>query len=180
MPGTVLRDLQILFPNLMCAQSCPTLCGPMNCSPPGSSVHRILHSKNTKAGSHALLQGIFQTQGSNPRLLCLLHWQLGTLPLAPTGKPEADTALLQITLHSPSSSQLPSDSALQFSSVAQLCPILCDPMNHSMPGLPVHHQLLEFTQTHVHQIGDAIQLSHPLSSPSPPAPNPSQHQSLFQ
>ena len=68
----------------------------------------------------------------------------------------------------------------QFSSVAQSCPTLCDPMNRSTPGLPVHHQLLEFTQTHVHQASDAIQPSHPLSSPSPPAPNPSQHQSLFQ
>ena len=57
---------------------------------------------------------------------------------------------------------------------------LCDPMNRSTPGLPVHHQLLEFTQTHVHWVGDAIQSSHPLSSPSPPAPNPSQHQGLFQ
>ena len=71
-------------------------------------------------------------------------------------------------------------SSVQFSSVAQLCPTLCDPMNRSAPGLPVHHQLPEFTQTHVHQVGDAIQPSHPLSSPSPPAPNPSQHQSLFQ
>ena len=61
------------------------------------------------------------------------------------------------------------------SSVAQSCPTLCNPMNRSMPGLPVHHQLPEFTQTHVHQVGDAIQPSHPLSSPSPPDPNPSQH-----
>ena len=68
----------------------------------------------------------------------------------------------------------------QFSSVAQSCPTLCDPMNCSTPGLPVHHQLPEFTQTYVHQIGDAIQPCHPLSSPSPPVPNPSQHQSLFQ
>ena len=67
-----------------------------------------------------------------------------------------------------------------FSSVTQSCPTLCDPMNCSTPGLPVHHHLLELTQTHVHQVGDAIQPSHPLSSPSPPAPNPSQHQSLFQ
>ena len=67
-----------------------------------------------------------------------------------------------------------------FSSVAQSCPTLCDPMNCSTPGLPVHHHLPEFTQTHVHRVGDAIQPSHPLSSPSPPAPNPSQHQSLFQ
>ena len=71
-------------------------------------------------------------------------------------------------------------SSVQFSSVAQSCPTLCDPMNHSTPGLPVHHQLSEFTQTHVHRVGDAIQPSHPLLSPSPPAPNPSQHQSLFQ
>ena len=68
----------------------------------------------------------------------------------------------------------------QFSSVTQLYPILCDPMNCSTPGLSVHHQLLEFTQTHVHRVGDAIQPSHPLLSPSPPAPNPSQHQGLFQ
>ena len=67
-----------------------------------------------------------------------------------------------------------------FSSVAQSCPTLCDHMNRSTPGLPVHHQFPEFTQTHVHQVSNAIQPSHPLSSPSPPAPNPSQHQSLFQ
>ena len=67
-----------------------------------------------------------------------------------------------------------------FSSVTQLCPTLCNPMNHSTPGLPVHHQLPEFTQTHAHRVSDAIQPSHPLSSPSPPAPNPSQHQGLFQ
>ena len=69
---------------------------------------------------------------------------------------------------------------IQFSSVTQSCPTLCYSMNHSTPGLPVHHQLPEFTQTYVHQVGDAIQPSHPLSSPSPPAPNPSQHQTLFQ
>ena len=66
-------------------------------------------------------------------------------------------------------------SSVQLSSVAQLCPTLCDPMNRSTPGLPVHHHLPEFTQTHVHQVGDAIQPSHPLLSPSPPGPNPSQH-----
>ena len=71
-------------------------------------------------------------------------------------------------------------SSVQFSSVAQSCPTLCDPVNRSTPGLPVHHQLLEFTQTHVHRVSDAIQPSHPLSSPSPPASNPSQHQGLFQ
>ena len=67
---------------------------------------------------------------------------------------------------------------IQFSSVSQSCPTLCDPMNHSTSGLPVHHQLPEFTQSHIDRVRDAIQPSHPLLSPSPPAPNPSQHQSL--
>ena len=70
--------------------------------------------------------------------------------------------------------------SVQISSVAQSCPTPCDPVNHSTPGVPVHHQLPEFTQTHVHLVSDAIQPSHPLLSPSPPAPNPSQHQGLFQ
>ena len=70
--------------------------------------------------------------------------------------------------------------SVQFSSVAQSCLTLCDPMNCSTPCLPVHHQLLEFTQTQVHWVSDAIQPSHPLSSPSPPAPNASQHQTLLQ
>ena len=70
--------------------------------------------------------------------------------------------------------------SVQFSSVPQSCLTLCDPMNRSMPGLPVHHQLPEFTQTHVHRVSDSIHPSHPLSAPSPPAPNPSQQQSLFQ
>ena len=69
---------------------------------------------------------------------------------------------------------------VQFSSVTQSCLTLCDPMNHSTPGLPVHHQLPESTQTHIHCVGDAIQPSHPLLSPSPPALNLSQHQGLFQ
>ena len=69
--------------------------------------------------------------------------------------------------------------SVQFSSVTQSCPTLCDPINCSMPGLPVHHQLPEFTQPRVHWVGDTIQPSHPLSSPSPPALNLSQHQGLF-
>ena len=69
--------------------------------------------------------------------------------------------------------------SVQFNSVAQSCPTLCDPMDCSTPGLPVHHQLPESTQTHVHRVDDAIQPSHPLSSPSPPALNLSQHQGLF-
>ena len=70
-------------------------------------------------------------------------------------------------------------SSVQFSSVAQLCPTLCDPMNCSTPGLPFHHQILEIAQTHVHWVGDAIRPSHPLSSPSPPTLNLCQHQGLF-
>ena len=70
--------------------------------------------------------------------------------------------------------------SVQFSSVAQSCPTLCDPVNCSTPGLPVHHHLPEFTQIHLHRVRDAIQPSHPLSSPSPPALNPSHHQGLFQ
>ena len=70
-------------------------------------------------------------------------------------------------------------SSVQFSSVAQSCPTLCDPMNHSTPGLLVHHHLLEFTQTHVYRVRDAFEPSHPLSSPAPPALNPSQHQGLL-
>ena len=79
-----------------------------------------------------------------------------------------------------SSTIKPKINSVQFSSVTQSCLTLCDPMNRSTPGLPVHHQPSQFTQTHVHRVSDDIQPSHPLSSPSPPAPNPSQHQSPFQ
>ena len=75
---------------------------------------------------------------------------------------------------------VPTTVLCQFSSVTQSCLTLCDPMDCSTPGLPVHHQLLELAQTHVHRVGDAIQPSHPLLSPSPPAINLSQHQGLFQ
>ena len=84
------------------------------------------------------------------------------------------------TCQTPGFGQCAKSLDLQFNSVAQSYPTLCDPINCSMPGLPVHHQLLEFTQTHVHQVCDVIQPSHPLLSPSPPAPYPSQPQSLFQ
>ena len=90
---------------------------------------------------------------------------------------EEKCSLRSITL-SPSLEGSTCLKCIQFSSVTRSCPTLCDPMNRSMPGLPVHHQLTEFTQTHIHRVSDAIQPSHPLSSPPPPAPNPSQHQSL--
>ena len=107
--------------------------------------------------------GFFPIQGLN---LHLLHWQEGSLQLSHQGGLQS----LYTKAHS-----------VQFSSsVAQSCPTLCDPMNCNMPGFPVHHQLPELTQSHVHRVSDAIQRSPPLSSPSPPAPNPSQHRGLFQ
>ena len=116
------------------AQSCPTLCDPVNRSTPGLPVHH---------NSRSLFKLVSIESGLNPAV--------------------AEAGI-----------------SVQFSSVAQLCPTLGDPVNRSTPGLPDHHQLPEFTQTHVHRVGDAIQSSHPLSSPSPPVPNPSQHQGLFQ
>ena len=101
---------------------------------------------------------------------------VSSLPLSHQGSPSRGE-LLSI---SPLLTYNETFSSVQFSSVAQSCLTLCDPMNRSTPGRPVHHHLPEFTQTHVHRVRDAIQPSHPLSSPSPPAPNPSQHQSLFQ
>ena len=113
-------------------------------------------AQETGVGSQSLLQQIFLTQELNQDLL---HFLVDSLPAKLAGKPQGTAQV-------------------QFSSVAQSCPTLCDPMNCSTQGLPVHHQLPEFTQTHIHRVGDAIQPSHPLSSPSPPAPNPSQHQSF--
>ena len=99
----------------------------------------------------------------------LFSWNIPPSP-SPT---EFKRLLNQISLKNESSFQ-------SVSSVTQSCLTLCNPMNRSTPGLPVHHQLLEFTQTHVHQVGDANRPSHPLLSPSSPAPNPTQHQGLFQ
>ena len=153
--------------------------------------------KNTGVGDHLLLQGTFLTHVSyfciGKKVLYQQH-NLGS-PLVPGWGPNIQVAkrksvgeksgrvLLQkdredggARKHWRGSEGSPQG---QFSSVTQSCPTLCDPMNRRTPGLPVHHQLPEFTQTHVHQVGDAIQPSHPLSSPSPPASNPSQHQSLF-
>ena len=99
-----------------------------------------------------------------------MSWNIGTLRTEPIWILTI-YFLIYIYIHTHTS---------QIRSVAQSCPTLCDPMNHSMPDLPIHHQLPEFTETHVHRVSDAIQPSHPLSYPSPPAPNPSQHQSFFQ
>ena len=141
-------------------------------------------------GCHALLQGIFPTQGSNPGLP---HWGQILYHLNHQGSPR----ILECVAYPFSrGNSLPKNPIgvfcitggffaswatreVQFSSVAQLCLALCDPMDCSTPEFPVHHQLLEFTQTHVHWVRDATQKSHPLSSPIPPAFNLSQHRGLF-
>ena len=145
----------------MCAkslQSCLTLCDPMDCSLQ-APLSMGFSRQEYWSGLSLPPPGDLPNPGIKPVSHVYLHWQASSLPLAPSGKPLAE---------------------VQFSSVAQSCLTLCDPMNCSTPGLPVYHQLPEFNQTHVHRVSDAIQPSHPLLSPSPPAPNPSQHQSLFQ
>ena len=137
-------------------------------------------------GCHSLLQGIFMIQGSNLRLphyRQILYHQATKKDNSKQGKDTLKMSplnCLYLALRHTHYIALDVFFSVQFSSVAQSCPTLCDPMNGSTPGLPVHHQLPEFTQTQVHRVGDAIQPSHPQSSPSPPAANPSQHQSLFQ
>ena len=135
---------------------------PMDYSPPGSSVHGILQARILEWVAMPSSRG-----SSSPRdqtcISCTAgeffnHWATW----------EAQKEVMANKF-----------SSVQFSSVAQSRLTLCNPMNCSTPGLPVHHQLPEFTQTHVHRVGDAIQPSHPLSSPSPPAFNLSQHQGLF-
>ena len=117
----------------------------------GPTAHGILQAR-ILVGSLSLLQGIFSTQGSNPGLL---HCRWILYQLSHKGSHRTD------------------------SSVAQSCLTLCDPVDWSTPGVPVHHQLPELTQTHVHKVGDAIQPYHPLSSPSPAVFNLPQHQGLF-
>ena len=160
---------QPLYPLCCCCsftQLCPSLCVIMNWSTPGLPV---LHH----------LPELAQTR---------LHWVDDAIqPSHPLSSPSPPA--LNLSQHQGLFQWI--DSSLlvakvlelqlqhQFSSVAQSCPALCDPVKCSMPGLPVHHQLPESTQTYVHRVGDAIQPSHPLLSPSPPAFNLSQHQGLF-
>ena len=134
---------------------------PMDSSPPGSTVHGIFQARILEWVAISSSRGSSSPKELNSSLLHLLHWQVHSLPLSHLGSPKEEC----------------SD---QFSSVAKSCLTLYDPMNCSTPGLPVHHQLPGFSQTHIHRVSDAIQPSHPLSSPSPPASNPSQYQSLFQ
>ena len=138
------------------AKSCLTLCDPMDCGTAGSSV---LHCLQEFSQTHI----IDLVMPSTHLILC---YPLLFLPSIFPSIRGFSNGLALLGGH-------------QFSSVAQSCPTLCTPMNRSMPGLPVHHHLLEFTQTRVHGVSDGIQTSHPLSSPSPPALNLSQHQGLF-
>ena len=132
------------------SQSCSTLCDSKDCSMPGSSVCGILQAKLLQWGAIPFSRNL-PDQGIKPRSPVL----------------QADSLL--------------SEPPVQFSSVQSLSRVLLFGTPWiSTPGLPVHHQLPEFTQTHVHRVSDAIQPSYSLSSPSPPVPNPSQHQSLFQ
>ena len=192
--------INILHSETLClgAQSCPTLCDPVDYSPPGSSVHGDSPAKNTGLGCHALLQGIFPTQGLNPDLLqCrqILYWlshqgssrilEWVAYPFSKGSSPPRNWTRVSCIagrfFTSWATRETPMRHSVQFSSVQSLSHVwLCDPMNRSTPGLPVHHQLPEFTEIHAHWVSDAMQPFHLLSSPSPPAPNPSQHQGLFQ
>ena len=126
-------------------------------SPQGRIDMHITHALFTHR--HTSVSATFNSDGNLVMILKMVHFEFSLKKI---------------------SREVQLDSSVQFSSVAQSCPTLCNPTNRSTPGLPEHHQLPEFTQSHVHRVSDAIQPSHPLSSPSPPAPNPSQHQSLFQ
>ena len=151
-------------------QSCSTLSDPMDCSPPGSSVHGIFQARILERVALSFSRG-FSYPGIKPTL------QADSLPSELPGKPLClnFSSIIRYYLN-----VCFFYNNFQFSSVTQLCPTLCNPMDCSRPGLPAHHQLPEFTQTHVHWVGDAIHLSHLLSSPSPPAFSLFQHQGLFQ
>ena len=183
------------------AQLCLTLCDPMDCSTPGLPIHHQLQeftqihvhwvcdaiqpshplsSPSPPAHNLSQHQGLFKWVSSLHQVAKILEFQLQHQSLQWTprtdllcwqSKRSLYTAKLILILIRSSISSVQSLSQVQ---------LFVTPWNCSTPGLPVHHQLPEFTQTHFHQVSDAIQPSHPLSSPSPPAANPSQHQSLFQ
>ena len=138
--------------------------------------------KNTGIDCHVLLQRIFPTQGSNQRLLSLLHWQVGSLPFA-TWEAWDTVRRININFFGKPLECFEQERCLIWfincCSVAKLYLTLCDPMNCSTPGFPLHY-FMEFAQSHIHWVGDAIQPSHPLSSPSSPVFNLFQHQGFFQ
>jgi len=155
-------------------QLCLTLCDPMDCSLPGSSVHGIFQARVLEQIAISSSRG-----SSRPRnqtrvsgYYCADSFPLHHLRSLMNAYIKTHQIIyLKYAVYCMSTIN-------QIRSVAQSCLTLCNPMNRSTPGLPVHHQLPEFTQTHVRRVSDAIQPSHPLSSPSPPAPNPSTHKIL--
>ena len=154
-------------------QSCPTLCNPTD----GMEIPLKTRTKTNIWPSNPIL-GIYPEESKTEKDTCSPLFIAALFTIARTWKkpryPSTDEWIKKLWYI------FTMEYSVQFSSVTQSCPTPCDPMNHSTPGLPVHNQLPEFTQTHVHWGCVAIQSSHYLLSPSPPAPNPSQHQSLFQ
>ena len=144
----------------------------MDSSPSDFSVYGIFPARILEWVSTPFTRGSFWS-GDWTHVLCIA----GKLPFRPPGKP---IKILYVWTFVCTLSSGVSGSSVPFSSVAQLCPTFCDPTDCSTPGFPVHHQLPELAQTHVHHIGDAIQPSHPLLFPSPPTFNLPQHQDLFQ
>ena len=176
----MLRYLIPRYPLLAAAaakslQSCPTLCDPVGSSPPGCPVPGVLQARILEWVAISFSNACkWKVKGKSLSRVWLLATPWTAAYQAPLPKGFSRQEYW-------SGVPLPSlGNNYQFSSVTQSYPTLCDPMNCSTPGLPVHHHLPEFTQIHVHWVGDAIQPSHPLLSPFPPAPDPSQHQSLFQ
>ena len=177
------------------ARSCPTLHDPMDCSLPGYSVHGIFQARVLEWGAIAFsnIHNYFTYFDYHLTFFCIYklnfkihifadgHWVFIIFLYSKYYCSSILKCLLVINAQDFLCGVWLSVEFLVkvFSSVAQSCPTLYDPMNHSTPGLPVHHQLPEFTQTHVHWVSDAIQPSHPLLSPSPPALNLSQHHCLF-
>ena len=152
--------------------------------PHGRQPTRLPHpwdspGKNTGVGCHFLLQRMKVKTESEVAQSCLTLSDLMDCSLPGSSVHEIFQARVLEWVAIAFFDKTPF-SSVQFSSVAQSCPTLCNPMNRSTPVPPVHHQLPEFTQTHIHRVSDAIQPSHPRLSPSAPDPNPSQHQSLFQ
>ena len=179
------------------AQSCPTLCNPVDCSLPGSSVHGILQARILEWVAISFSRGssrprgqtqVFSIAGRHFNLWATreapgIHWDK-TIIQQNTCTPMFTAVLFTIAKTWKQPKHPTTEEWIKkmwsVSSVAQSCLTLCNPMNRNTPGLPVHHQLPRSTQTHAHQVSDAILPSHPLSSPSPPAFNLSQHQGLFQ
>ena len=176
-------------------QSCLTLCDPMNHSMSGLPVHyqlpEFIQTHVHRVGdaiSHLILccpllllppippsVRVFSSDSTLP-VRWPKYWSF-SFSISPSNE---HPGLISFRMDWLDLLAVQGTSAISSVHFSQSCLTLCDPMNCSMLGLPAHHHLLEFTQTHVHWVGDAIQPSHPLSSPPPPAPNPSQHQGLFQ